>query len=234
MCDPTRIFLLLPVVKVKKPLGKKKAFTLFELLLAMGIFLILAGLTIGLTEGLQRRSARTKAIGQLALLAEALESYKTHYGDYPWIGEGSDGANEIYAALIGNRGPMAGYLPHPDGSGRLVSGSAPLAGAKGRHFIELSQFQTANKPTPSNARPLTSLDQGVGENFLLDPWGVAYVYRYRKIGENPNSGDWKRPGFLLMSFGPDGAVGTPLPQDGILTSDYHENEQSRDNIFALP
>ena len=214
----------------------KSAFTLFELLLVMGILLILAGLAIGISEGLQRRSARDKAVGQLVLLTQALESYKAYYGDYPWIyaDAGSDGSRELYAALIGNRGPTAGFQPNADNSGRFLAGSDPLTSAKGRHFIEISQFQTAHQPIPSGNRPLLSLDQGFAENYLIDPWGAPYIYQYKTIGENPSPQDWQRPGYILMSIGPDGALGPALPANGIFAADYFENESTADNLLSTP
>ena len=218
MCDP-------------RP-GKKSAFTLFELLLVMGILLILAGLAIGIAEGLQRRSARARAVGQLAILTQALESYKAHFGDYPWIDAGSDGSGELYAALIGNRGPTAGFQPDLDDSGRFIARSDPLTSAKGRHFIEISRFQTARQPIPSGSRPLLTLDQGFAENYLIDPWGAAYIYQYKTIGENPSPHDWQRPGYILMSMGPDGALGPALPPDGIFATAYFDSESSSDNILS--
>ncbi len=235
MCNPTRS--LFPCGSLedahfataieKKRWPKKSAFTLFELLLVMGILLVLAGMTIGIAEGLQRRSARATARGQLALLLQALDSYKMHHGDYPWIDAGSDGSGELYAALIGNRSPAAGFQPK-------AFGHDPLAGVKGRHFIELSQFNTALKPVSSDGSPQQTLDQGFGDNYLIDPWGSAYVYQYTTIGESPSSGDWKRPGYILMSIGPDGAAGPALPLDGILNAAYFDNESSTDNIFSVP
>ncbi len=213
---------------------KKSAFTLFELLLVMGILLILAGLAIGTSEGLQKRSARARAVGQLALLTQALESYKAHLGDYPWIDAGSDGSRELYAALIGNRSPTAGFQPDLNNSGQFHAGNDPLTSAMGRHFIEISQFRTNRKPIPSGSRPLLTLDQGFAENYLTDPWGAAYIYQYKTIAENPSPQDWQRPGYILMSIGPDGALGPALPPDGIFAPEYFENESIADNLLSSP
>ncbi len=208
----------------------KSAFTLFELLVVMGIVAILAGLTIGLAEGLERRSARLKALGELAYLAQALESYKAHYGDFPWIEPGPEpgrgGAGELYAALIGNQGPTGGF-------GLGVDGTDALAEVKGRHFVDLGLLQTAEVPIPLSGGHGASLDVGYADNFFVDPWGNPYVYQYKKVGGGlSGGGDWKRPGFLLMSFGPDGIEGATLPSDGIPPADYFENENSQDNIIS--
>jgi len=62
---------------------KKQHFTLIELLTAMAIVMILAGITIG---GISYASARADQAKTLATMAEfetALEDYKNDYGAYP-------------------------------------------------------------------------------------------------------------------------------------------------------
>ena len=69
------------------PLNSKKShggFTLIELLTAMAIVAILAAITFGVLKGVQDAQARTQAKAELAVIQQALEQYKSRYGDYPW------------------------------------------------------------------------------------------------------------------------------------------------------
>ena len=59
-------------------------FTLIELLMVISVILILAGITFGISRGVQNAQARTKARAELATIAQAIEQFKSRYGDYPW------------------------------------------------------------------------------------------------------------------------------------------------------
>ena len=64
---------------------RQQGFTLIELLMVITVILILAGITFGISRGVQNVQARTKAKAELAVISQALETYKSKNGDYPWI-----------------------------------------------------------------------------------------------------------------------------------------------------
>ena len=68
-----------------------KGFTLIELLVVISVVFILSGITFGISRGVQNAQARAQAKAELAVIAQALESFKAYYGDYPW--HDSDDAN---------------------------------------------------------------------------------------------------------------------------------------------
>src|SRR5512140_2597706 len=70
---------------VRRSLGEG-GFTLIELLLVMSIIVALAGFAVVGIVGAQQRAAIARAKSELALLAQALEDFKRHYGDYPQTG----------------------------------------------------------------------------------------------------------------------------------------------------
>ncbi len=104
---------------------RKKAFTLVELMVVVGILIALAGIIFGVQKGVFERAAIAKAKSEISIIAAALESYKNQYGDYPWIvfidGEGS----EIYEALLGERDPKH----------RVVTG---------KPFLDMGEFTISN------------------------------------------------------------------------------------------
>ena len=63
---------------------RQQGFTLIELLMVITVILILAGITFGISRGVQNAQARTKAKAELATISQAIEQFKSRYGDYPW------------------------------------------------------------------------------------------------------------------------------------------------------
>lgn len=62
---------------------KKKNFTLIEILAVISIIGILAGLTIGVSTLVMRKSADTKTTAAIKYVEIALERFKTAHGYYP-------------------------------------------------------------------------------------------------------------------------------------------------------
>lgn len=171
---------------------RRAAFTLLELLAVIGIIAVLAGIVIGTGRRATETGKVARAKAELAALAVALETYRTHYGDYPRAAADTtateSGAGQaLYAALLGWRGPQLG--------------AARLATAR-RALIETARFTLA-KP-----------DADAPDNHLLDPWGQPYRFAYR------GSADWRAPGYVLCSAGPDAEATLPLPGNGIIDAAY--------------
>ena len=188
-----------------------KAFTLIELLTVIAIIGVLAGITFGVSKGVQEKSAISQARTELATLAQALDAYKKQYGDYPQTGSsaGSPTATasdttvegQLFNALMGKYGPKLDKI-------------------QGKQFAEASKYtlQNTNLPTPGNNNTVN--------NAFVDPWGRLYLYYYRSVG----STTWKQPSYILMSAGPEGNLGITVSTAGVITET--SNAQAADNIYA--
>lgn len=112
----------------------RRAFTLLELLAVLAIIGALAGLMLGVGSHVFDRAKRTRAEGEVATLAAALEAYRRRHGDFPRTAD----AAALLQALIGRRDPLnqpiaapavidlahfavaAGADPHSNPTARLV------------------------------------------------------------------------------------------------------------------
>ncbi len=192
------------------------AFTLIELLTVIAIIGILAAITLGVSRGVQERAAISQARSELAALATALEAYKRQYGDYPQT-----------VGTTTNNPAVPSPIPNNDGPGILFNALVGKRGPTGaqinvRPQVDVSNFTLADPsalPSPSGTTQVN--------NAFVDPWGRRYLYYY-KSGTNP--ADWTRPGYLLLSVGPDGNLGISVPSSGQFT--ISNAAQEADNIYA--
>ncbi len=171
------------------------AFTLIELLTVIAIIGILAAITFGVMKGVQERAAVSQARVELAALAQVLESYKKHYGDYPRVTTttANDGALQLYQALNGQRGPT-GTVLNP----------------RQKAFLEADRFTLED---PSAA--ITA------DNRILDPWGRPYRYLYNPASASWD----KRPFLLFSLGPTTGSddVGTMTNGAPITTGNHADN-----------
>lgn len=84
----------------------------------------------------------------------------------------------------------------------------------GRGVLELARFTTLEARDPF-------LDGGAR---LVDPWGNPYLYRYEPADPN-----WKNPGYVLGSAGPDGSCEPAVQPGGFADSTSRSNA---DNVYA--
>ncbi len=184
-----------------------KGFTLIEMLTVLAVIGFLVAITIGVTRSVEERGRISRAETQLAALSQALEQYKAHYGDYPWVLQSLDpvpspGRHSLYRALNGYQGPQG----------------HDLSTDPQRVFLEHGHF-----------RLLDADDPDVQGNHLLDPWGKPYRYFY-KVASSPGvtNGTWSKPTYVLYSMGPSEQGEDPDSQ-GEMDYDHGSN---RDNIYA--
>ncbi len=106
-------------------------FTLVEILAVIGLVAILGGLVVGAAEGVRARAAAARARTELAVLTQAIESWRGEYGDYP----AETDAAGLFETLTGRRGPQH----------RVISPPGPA-------FIEAGRFSlmAADVAAPGN------------------------------------------------------------------------------------
>ena len=109
-----------------------EAFTLLELLAVMALLAILSGSAFGLVRGVHERAAIARARAELAVLAQAIDSWRGQYGVCPSAAT----AEELFESLTGRRGPQNNLLDPP-----------------GRTFIEVGRFtlRSPDAMAPGNA-----------------------------------------------------------------------------------
>ena len=187
-------------------------FTLIELLMVIAVIMVLAGITFGISRGVQNAQARAQAKAELAVIAQALEGFKSAHGDYPWTTD----SNDLAKALLGWM-----KFVRSSGSTTFVGLKANDVSAQGpKSFLDatklnyLGQLPTEANKAPSNVK-------------FTDPWGNAYIYKYRTGA----SGSWENFGYVLYSTGSDSA-GTSVGNDGILTTAIRDSSDNIDNIYS--
>lgn len=119
----------------------QQAFTLTEVLVAVGILLLLGSLLLVTIPRVQRsaRAARTSA--DMQTLAVALEAYKQDFGDYPRLSF----TPTTPASPIGTNFPMQLY-----GNANFIAGSELLAWAL------VGPFDAVGQPMPAGSGPHTN------------------------------------------------------------------------------
>tara|TARA_B110000967_G_C18605618_1_gene421419 strand:- start:61 stop:705 length:645 start_codon:yes stop_codon:yes gene_type:complete len=197
--------------------SSNSGFTLIELLMVVAIIMILAGITFGISRGVQNAQARAAAKAELAVIAQALEGFKSTHGDYPWTqNEEGDSADLVLSkALLGwkefeRSGTTTTFK---DKSASDVPSSGPKA------FVDATKLSTSGTiPSAPTTKP-TDL-------AFTDPWGNEYVYAYKQ-----NTSSWDNFGFILYSKGADGSA-TAVGTNGILTTNIRGADDNIDNIYS--
>jgi prepilin-type N-terminal cleavage/methylation domain-containing protein len=201
----------------------RRAFTIIEILAVIAVIALLVGITLGVSTAVNRRAAESRTLRELTVLAQALEVYRTRFGDYPWIRGDGEGHRDLYAALLG--------MQRPDG--KAIVGIPGSVTERPKSFIDLSRLAIGgghDAPEPSmESGAVVTMDVNYRGNFLVDPWGRPYVYLYKTIG---SAGSWKGFGILLYSMGFDGAAGDVDISEGIRPKDYRDFDGASDDIFS--
>ncbi|MEI6344220.1 MAG: type II secretion system protein GspG [Verrucomicrobiota bacterium] len=88
--------------------NRMAAFTIIEMMVVITIISILAGLVLSTAGYVQRKGATSRATGEIAAMAAALENYKADNGDYP-LNSNSGNNTALLNALMPNNGGKIYY-----------------------------------------------------------------------------------------------------------------------------
>ena len=210
---------------------RQQGFTLIELLMVIAVILILAGITFGISRGVQNAQARAKAKAELATITLAIEQFKSRYGDYPWHQSGGswgtggvDDTNQMLLYALTGRLVFKTELNPNTGETeiKVIKVDDDLDGPdvqKNPKFIDVTRFSVKEV----NDQPVE----------LLDPWGNPYKYWY-KWDDRPKQ--WEVLGYHLYSLGADSDEDNTQiqqsPRTGEIKTTYRDAEENIDNIFA--
>ena len=193
--------------------------------MVIAVILILAGITFGISRGVQNAQARTKAKAELATISQAIEQFKSRYGDYPWHqGGGGDSTDNNKMLLYALTGRMVLADPSPTDNTTEIAAIEVTDEAqidKNPKFLDDSKFSTTKI--------------GQSSTNLLDPWGNPYIYWYKR-DDSPD--DWDVFGYHLYSTGPKGnpankaIKATINNSSGVLDDDFRDVANAEGIIFA--
>lgn len=199
---------------------KRHDFTLVELLMAIGIIVILAAISIPTALSAIKKAETAKAQAEMTALVTALKNYESTYGFLP---------REF---VIKEDRPLSESLQEFGYEGEKVY----------KGFIEVLQGENHNVGNRNmNPRKLAFLEiQGNTKGVYEDPWGNNYVVFLDGDGDGKitldESLDWKddyrlnvegdalHQSILIISKGPD----------GILGGKSEKPSQARDNVLSIP
>jgi prepilin-type N-terminal cleavage/methylation domain-containing protein len=215
------------------------AFTLIELLIVIAIVAILIGLSLGLVQGAKQRANIARAKTELAHLAQALEDYKRHYGDYPQTGIATHATAAVTTAIGTTQAEALLFNALTGVFGPSLFRAADRI--NGPAFVDLTRLTpeialtTATFAVPTGSPPQKTLVA----NSFLDPWGRRYQYYYRAAAPVNAAGNitvantWLAGSYVLYSVGPDGLEAvTPTRNTGLYSGTTQTTGTNADNIYA--
>ncbi len=204
----------------------RKAFTLVEILIVIGIIALLMGLTTQMLGTVSANQGRAKARTDLALIASALESFASRYGGYPRISASGDekkAAASLYRCLVGKT-----VLTVEDGQVIMSD-----VGTNRKPFVDATKLRICDPTDPL----LQDVDPEKSDVYFGDPWNEPYLYFFDTTSHitNESNTSWRSSSFVLMSKGPDAkAINVKsMYTTGIIPDDedYRMPEDNIDNII---
>ncbi len=215
-----------------RPHRRSHAFTLLELLTVVAILAVLASISFGVIRSTKQRAHTARAKAELALLVQALEDYKRHYGDYPQTGPSAANSQRV----AGTVGPGANTA-----QARLFNALIGVYGPSnfntrlnGPVFVNITKFavevplNNATFAVVSGSPPAKQ----VVNNAFLDPWGNRYLYSYKVATAPGRPAVWTAPSFVLYSTGPDGASTTLPNPAGVFSGTTQTTGDNADNLYS--
>lgn len=210
----------------------RKAFTLIELLVVIGVLVILAGLLLPMVYRARRQALISTQRSDIATISNALQQYKSDFGNYPGVPFQRNPATGQYYSLVGVLAKsLIGPGPYIDPTtGKTVadpsvirSGSVPppMIGDDGNDgpgfrtitngktwgpYIDVEHFKVRQErvtPDPTDPDPWSEYGADI-----LDQWGnpILYFPRINIKTVDPNTNL-----LLPLVYAPNPMFNPPLP-----------------------
>ena len=155
-------------------------FTLFEMVVVLGVLGILGAVVFAFFPAAKETNRKARAAGDLMVIQQGLEAYRSKYGDYP---------------------RYTGVLPASVASGEEYLLNA-LNGRFGPKQNKIDVNSMLNNALLVFENPDLPFDE-VRHNRIIDPWRQPYLYEDRP----KNAAGKFLFGYLLYSTGPDKVTG---------------------------
>jgi prepilin-type N-terminal cleavage/methylation domain-containing protein len=179
------------------------AFTLIELILAVGIILVLSGLVLSTVGYARKKSARARAETEIAAMSAAIENYKADNGVYP-RGNANLSNNTPYDTdtldPVSDLNPAATPIPNVYTKASLYLYKQLSGDSAGNRQVTGKSYLTFK------ANMLYPDDQTQNVQYIRDPFGDSYGYSTMKASGGT---DGYNPTFDLWSTA--GAAPSPTP-----------------------
>ena len=223
--------------KPKLPRRNKRqnqGFTLIELLVVISVVGILVSITFGVSRGVKSAQSRAIVKAELSVLAQALEQYKSRYGDYPRhdsddgdypTPEGGEMTNTMLLYALTGRMDME----------RVADGNGGTEVRVSKVSDQMDNTEVIAKPQFIETSKFTVSGDANEPNQLLDPWGNPYIYWYKW---ERSANDWEVYGYHLYSTGPDGVEANDSIKGkidgttGVMDRDFRDTANAAGIIFA--
>lgn len=203
----------------------RKAFTLIEVLIVMGILAMLMGFVVSMFGTAGQAQGRARASADMEVMAQGLEAFSGTFGGYPRLNATSGEktvAGDLYKCLVGKK------------SLRIQDNSVVMAdlGKPRAPFVDAVKLRIADPANPDSQ----DVDPERNGVFFADPWGEPYLYYYdSSTNLGTVNSTWRAPGFVLLSKGADrqSADVQSLCTTGIMPDfdDYISKMENVDNII---
>ena len=183
---------------VLRPSSFRRAFTLIELILVVGIIIVLSGLVLSTVGYARKKGARARAETEIAAMSAACENYKADNAVYPNStgAGGTDGLDPLTTTLANYQMPCR-YMYGEISGDRDFNGTPDTNVRPYMAFKESSLLRADMSIPPSSSNPVTA---------IRDPFGNSYGYSTAKAA-NPGGTIGFNPTFDLWSIA-DGTAGT--------------------------
>ncbi len=158
------------------------AFTLLEMLTVLAIIVILSGIVLGVAGYAQKKSALSRATGEVAMLGSACESYKSDNGNYPRdVPTSGTSVTDIIS-------PKTHFIPtdskysasslflYKELTGDKVNNSSKSGDPDGITDEGEQRYMKEFDPRILNVKKNPSTKVITQVNYLQDPFGFPYAY----------------------------------------------------------
>lgn len=189
--------------------GKRDGFTLIEMVVVIAVIALLAAIVTPLAISVIKDARISKAAGDAASMAKAIQRYRIDTGVYPFVNQATETTAQFAVlSTTGGSSPTAtGSVGWSATNPENYAGSGSCDGTPGAPSSDQNLFSNHlldNGPTftvPTNPRKSGWKGTYVSE-LDEDPWGNKYL---SNIG---NASDGCSFGVYVLSAGPNGIVET--------------------------